>query len=29
VVFDRIRENFRKPAMRGKTVAQVIDNAIT
>ena len=29
VVFDRIRENFRKPAMRGKTVPQVIDNAIT
>lgn len=29
VVFDRIRENFRKPGMRGKTTAQVIDNAIT
>ena len=29
VVFDRIRENFRKPAMRNKTVHQVIDNAIT
>ncbi|MDO5687513.1 MAG: protein translocase subunit SecF [Neisseria sp.] len=29
VVFDRIRENFRKPSMRGKTVPQVIDNAIT
>lgn len=29
VVFDRIRENFRKPSMRGHTVPQVIDNAIT
>ncbi|AXK38020.1 protein translocase subunit SecF [Crenobacter cavernae] len=29
VVFDRIRENFRKPSMRTKTVAEVIDNAIT
>ncbi len=29
VVFDRIRENFRKPAMRNHTVSQVIDNAIT
>lgn len=29
VVFDRIRENFRKPSMRGKEVPQVIDNAIT
>lgn len=29
VVFDRIRENFRKSGMRGKTTAQVIDNAIT
>jgi preprotein translocase subunit SecF len=29
VVFDRIRENFRKPEMRGKTVPEVIDNAIT
>ncbi|HJV07987.1 MAG TPA: protein translocase subunit SecF [Chromobacteriaceae bacterium] len=29
VVFDRIRENFRKPAMRNKTVHEVIDNAIT
>ena len=29
VIFDRIRENFRKPAMRGKSVPQVIDNAIT
>lgn len=29
VVFDRIRENFRKPAMRGKSVPAVIDNAIT
>lgn len=29
VVFDRIRENFRKPIMRSHTVAQVIDNAIT
>lgn len=29
VVFDRIRENFRKPHMRSYTVPQVIDNAIT
>ncbi|HGO8217759.1 TPA: protein translocase subunit SecF [Neisseria meningitidis] len=29
VVFDRIRENFRKPAMRGHAVLEVIDNAIT
>ena len=29
VVFDRIRENFRKASMRDKTVPQVIDNAIT
>ena len=29
VVFDRIRENFRKPGMRGQAVASVIDNAIT
>ncbi|WP_174875288.1 protein translocase subunit SecF [Vogesella oryzae] len=29
VVFDRIRENFRRPAMRGKGTAEVIDNAIT
>jgi preprotein translocase subunit SecF len=29
VVFDRIRENFRKPSLRGKTVPEVIDNAIT
>ena len=29
VVFDRIRENFRKPSMRGKTVPEIIDNAIT
>lgn len=29
VVFDRIRENFRKPEMRGKSVPNVIDNAIT
>ena len=29
VVFDRIRENFRKGAMRNKTVPQIIDNAIT
>lgn len=29
VVFDRIRENFRKPHMRGKTVPAIIDNAIT
>ena len=29
VVFDRIRENFRKASMRDKAVPQVIDNAIT
>ncbi len=29
VVFDRIRENFRRNAMRGKSVAEIIDNAIT
>ncbi|MDR3427386.1 MULTISPECIES: protein translocase subunit SecF [Silvimonas] len=29
VVFDRIRENFRKPNMRGKGVPEIIDNAIT
>ncbi|MCP2041349.1 preprotein translocase subunit SecF [Neisseria sp. HSC-16F19] len=29
VVFDRIRENFRKPHMRNKSVPHVIDNAIT
>lgn len=29
VVFDRIRENFRKGSMRNKTVNEVIDNAIT
>ncbi|MBN3860517.1 protein translocase subunit SecF [Neisseriaceae bacterium PsAf] len=29
VIFDRIRENFRKPEMRDRTVPQVIDNAIT
>ncbi len=29
VVFDRIRENFYKPAMRGKTVSEIINNAIT
>ena len=29
VVFDRIRENFRRGAMRNKTVPQIIDNAIT
>lgn len=29
VVFDRIRENFRKGSMRNKTVPQVIDSAIT
>jgi preprotein translocase subunit SecF len=29
VVFDRIRENFRKAGMRNKTVPQIIDNAIT
>ena len=29
VVFDRIRENFRKPAMRNYSVPEVIDNAIT
>lgn len=29
VVFDRIRENFRKPEMRGRPITAVIDNAIT
>ena len=29
VVFDRIRENFRKPQMRGRQVPEIIDNAIT
>lgn len=29
VVFDRIRENFRKPDMRNKSVPKIIDNAIT
>lgn len=29
VVFDRIRENFRKPNMRNKSVPEIIDNAIT
>ena len=29
VVFDRIRENIRKPAMRGKSIPDIIDNAIT
>ena len=29
VVFNRIRENFRKPAMRNKSVPEIIDNAIT
>jgi preprotein translocase subunit SecF len=29
VVFDRIRENFHKPTMRGKTVPDIINNAIT
>ena len=29
VVFDRIRENFRKPQMRNHTIPEVIDNAIT
>ena len=29
VVFDRIRENFRKPSMRNYSVPAVIDNAIT
>ncbi|HEY9103618.1 protein translocase subunit SecF [Chitinimonas sp.] len=29
VVFDRIRENFRKAGLRGKSVPEVIDNAIT
>ncbi|MFC3627185.1 protein translocase subunit SecF [Vogesella amnigena] len=29
VVFDRIRENFRRPAMRGRSTSEVIDNAIT
>ena len=29
VVFDRIRENFRKASMRGRPVNAIIDNAIT
>ena len=29
VVFDRIRENFRKPQMRDHSIPEVIDNAIT
>lgn len=29
VVFDRIRENFQKAAMRTKTIPEIIDNAIT
>ncbi|MBY0346247.1 MAG: protein translocase subunit SecF [Neisseriaceae bacterium] len=29
VVFDRIRENFRDPALRDMTIPQLIDNAIT
>ncbi|MBV8464324.1 MAG: protein translocase subunit SecF [Burkholderiales bacterium] len=29
VVFDRIRENFRKAGMRGRSVPEIIDNAIT
>lgn len=29
VVFDRIRENFRKGSMRNKNVNEIIDNAIT
>lgn len=29
VIFDRIRENFKKPEMRNVSVPQVIDNAIT
>ena len=29
VVFDRIRENFRKPGLRGRSTANIIDNAIT
>ncbi|MBV8657460.1 MAG: protein translocase subunit SecF [Burkholderiales bacterium] len=29
VVFDRIRENFRKASMRGRGVPEIIDNAIT
>lgn len=29
VVFDRIRENFRKSSLRSKSVPEVIDNAIT
>ncbi|MDO5639514.1 MAG: protein translocase subunit SecF [Neisseria sp.] len=29
VVFDRIRENFRKPTMRNQSVPKIIDNAIT
>lgn len=29
IVFDRIRENFRKSQMRGKSVAEIINHAIT
>lgn len=29
VVFDRIRENFRKASLRQRSVAEIIDNAIT
>lgn len=29
VVFDRIRENIRRPEMRGKSIPAIIDNAIT
>ena len=29
VVFDRIRENFRKPQMRDHTIPEATDNAIT
>lgn len=29
VVFDRIRENFRKPVMRNRSVPDIINNAIT
>ncbi|QQS16459.1 MAG: protein translocase subunit SecF [Neisseriales bacterium] len=29
VVFDRIRENFKRPSMRKRPVAEIIDNAIT
>lgn len=29
VVFDRIRENFRKPSMRNRAVPDIINNAIT